>query len=54
MAVVEWLVSELYGVAVPGETARPMTLGFTSDEVARIISIGDAGRSDPTAFNLNG
>ena len=40
---VEGMVSELYDVvALPG-VVRPMALGFKSDEIQRLISIGDEG-----------
>jgi len=46
--IVEWvrvegMVTELYDViAIPG-TAMPMALGFKTDEIQRLLSIGEAG-----------
>ena len=39
------VVLELYDVAVVPETVRPMALGFKSDELRRIITFEDEGRS---------
>jgi Domain of unknown function (DUF4915) len=39
---VEGMVRELYNVAVLPGFARPMALGLKSDEVQRIIAIGEA------------
>ena len=38
---VEGMVSELYDVAVLPSVIRPMALGFKTDEIQRLISIGD-------------
>ncbi len=38
---IEGMVRELYDVAVLPGVARPMALGFKSDEIQRIIAIGD-------------
>ncbi|OWK35244.1 TIGR03032 family protein [Fimbriiglobus ruber] len=38
---VEGMVTELYDVVVLAETVRPTLLGFKSDDVARLISIGE-------------
>jgi uncharacterized protein (TIGR03032 family) len=40
----EGMVSELYDVVALAGAARPMALGFKTDEIQRTISIGDAGR----------
>lgn len=40
---VEGLVHELYDVAVLPQVARPMALGFKTDEIQRIIAIGEEG-----------
>jgi uncharacterized protein (TIGR03032 family) len=39
----EGLVSELYDVAVLPGVACPMALGFKTDEIQRIVAVGDAG-----------
>ncbi|MEA3212590.1 MAG: hypothetical protein QOE70_5647 [Chthoniobacter sp.] len=39
---VEGMVSELYDVAVLPQVRRPMALGFKTDEIERLISIGDS------------
>ena len=39
----EGMVSELYDVAVLPGVVRPMALGFKTDEIQRIIAIGDEG-----------
>jgi hypothetical protein len=46
--VVHWLrlegmVSELYDVVVLPGVARPMALGFKTDEIQRLLTIGAAG-----------
>ena len=48
MDVVHWLriegvVSELYDVVVLPGVTRPMALGFKTDEIRRMISMGDDG-----------
>ena len=40
---VEGMVEELYDVATLPYVTRPMALGFKTDEIQRIISIGDPG-----------
>jgi uncharacterized protein (TIGR03032 family) len=40
---VEGLVRELYDVAVLPQVARPMALGFKTDEIVRTIAIGENG-----------
>ena len=40
---VEGLVRELYDVAVLPQVARPMALGFKTDEIQRTIAIGEDG-----------
>jgi uncharacterized protein (TIGR03032 family) len=40
---VEGLVRELYDVAVLPHAARPMALGFKTDEIQRMIAIGSTG-----------
>jgi len=37
------VVTELYEVVVLPGVARPMALGFKTDEIARTLSIGDEG-----------
>jgi uncharacterized protein (TIGR03032 family) len=37
----EGMVSELYDVAVLPEVTRPMALGFKTDEIQRLLAIGD-------------
>jgi uncharacterized protein (TIGR03032 family) len=37
------MVQELYDVAVLPGVARPMALGFKTDEIARLISVGEPG-----------
>ena len=40
---IEGIVTELYDViALPGVT-RPMALGFKTDEIQRMVSVGDQG-----------
>ncbi len=41
---VEGMVRELYDVAVLPGVHRPMVLGFKSDEIERIIAVGDEGQ----------
>jgi uncharacterized protein (TIGR03032 family) len=46
--VAQWLrfdglVTELYDVALLPEVARPMALGFKTDEIQRLLTIGDPG-----------
>jgi uncharacterized protein (TIGR03032 family) len=41
---VEGMVHELYDVAVLPEVTRPMALGFKTDEIHRMISIGQPGQ----------
>ena len=38
----EGMVSELYDVAVLPDVVRPMALGFKSDEIQRLLTIGTA------------
>jgi uncharacterized protein (TIGR03032 family) len=40
---VEGMVRELYDVAVLPEVSRPMALGFKTDEIQRIVAIGEQG-----------
>jgi len=40
---VEELVRELYDVAALQRAARPMALGFKTDEIQRTIAIGEDG-----------
>jgi uncharacterized protein (TIGR03032 family) len=40
---VEGMVRELYDVAVLPGVCRPMALGFKSDEIQRIVAVGDEG-----------
>jgi uncharacterized protein (TIGR03032 family) len=40
---VEGMVRELYDVAVVPATTRPMMLGLKTDEIQRIIAVGEAG-----------
>jgi uncharacterized protein (TIGR03032 family) len=40
---VEGLVRELYDVAVLPQVSRPMALGFKTDEIQRMIAIGEPG-----------
>ena len=41
------IVEELYDVvAIPG-IRRPMALGFKSDEIRRVISVGESGPPEP-------
>jgi hypothetical protein len=37
------MVRELYDVAVLPGAARPMALGLKTDEIQRIIAVGEAG-----------
>jgi uncharacterized protein (TIGR03032 family) len=39
----EGMVTELYDVAVIPEAARPMALGFKSDEIQRLLTVGPEG-----------
>jgi uncharacterized protein (TIGR03032 family) len=39
----EGMVSELYDVAVLPGVARPMALGFKTDEIQRLLSVGEPG-----------
>jgi uncharacterized protein (TIGR03032 family) len=39
---VEGMVRELYDVAVLPQVSRPMALGFKTDEIQRIVAVGDA------------
>jgi uncharacterized protein (TIGR03032 family) len=46
--VAQWLrfdglVTELYDVAVLPDVARPTALGFKTDEIQRLLTVGDAG-----------
>jgi hypothetical protein len=43
---IDGLVRELYDVAVLPDVCRPMALGFKSDEIERMISIGEPGSLD--------
>ena len=38
---IEGIVEELYDVAVLEGVARPMVLGFRSDEIRRVLSVGN-------------
>jgi uncharacterized protein (TIGR03032 family) len=40
---VEGLVRELYDVAALPQASRPMALGFKTDEIERMIAIGEEG-----------
>jgi hypothetical protein len=40
---VEGMGRELYDAAVLHQVARPMPLGFKTDEIQRMIAIGEAG-----------
>ena len=40
---VEGMVRELYDVAVLPQVSRPMALGFKTDEIQRMIAIGEEG-----------
>jgi uncharacterized protein (TIGR03032 family) len=40
---VEGMVRELYDVAVLPQVGRPMALGFKTDEIQRIVAIGESG-----------
>ena len=40
---VEGMVRELYDVAVLPQVGRPMVLGFKTDEIQRIVAIGESG-----------
>ena len=40
---VEGMVRELYDVAVLPGVSRPMALGFKTDEIQRMIAIGEPG-----------
>ena len=40
----EGMVTELYDVAVLRNVVRPMSFGFKSDDIQRIIALGDLGR----------
>jgi hypothetical protein len=40
---VDGLVRELYDVAVLPQVDRPMALGFKTDEIQRMITIGEPG-----------
>lgn len=37
----EGMVSELYDVVVLPRVARPMALGLKTDEIARLLTVGD-------------
>ena len=39
-ANIEGIVSELYDVVVLPGVARPMAIGFKSDEIKHVISVG--------------
>ncbi len=39
---VEGMVTELYDVAVLPQVVRPMALGFKTNEIHRIIAIGES------------
>lgn len=41
----EGMVSELYDVVVLPGVVRPMALGFKTDEIQRLLSLGPEGRS---------
>jgi uncharacterized protein (TIGR03032 family) len=43
----EGMVSELYDVAVLPGVVRPTVLGFKSDEIQRVIAVGDEGSLSP-------
>jgi len=38
---IEGIVEELYDVAVLEGVARPMAFGFRSDEIRRVLSVGN-------------
>ncbi|MGD1866948.1 MAG: DUF4915 domain-containing protein, partial [Phormidesmis sp.] len=38
---IEGVIEELYDVAILPGVRRPMAIGFRSDEIRRVISIGD-------------
>ncbi len=40
---IEGMVSELYDVAVLPGVVRPMALGFKTDEIQRLLTIGSPG-----------
>ena len=39
----EGMVTELYDVAVLPGVVRPMALGFKTDEIQRVVAMGDPG-----------
>ena len=39
----EGLVTELYDVVVLPQVARPMALGLKTDEIARMLTVGEEG-----------
>ena len=43
---VEGMVRELYDVALLPQVSRPMALGFKTDEIQRIVAIGEQGSLD--------
>jgi hypothetical protein len=42
---IEGVVSELYDVTLLPGVVRPMALGFKSDEIQRLLTIGEDGGS---------
>lgn len=40
---IDGMVTELYDVSVLPNITRPMALGFKTDEIHRIVAIGEAG-----------
>jgi uncharacterized protein (TIGR03032 family) len=40
---IQGIVEELYDVAVLADVVRPMALGFKSDEIRRVITLGERG-----------
>ncbi|NES87666.1 MAG: TIGR03032 family protein [Moorea sp. SIO2B7] len=44
---IEGVISELYDVAVIPKVRRPMAIGFRSDEIRRVISIGELSPQTP-------
>ena len=40
---IEGLVSKLHDVIARGGVIRPMALGFKTDEIQRVVSVGEQG-----------
>ena len=40
---IEGIVSELYDVVVFNDVVQPMALGFKTDQIRRVLSVGPAG-----------